>query len=78
MALLDKETPKGEGDIRVYYLQNADAEDLAKVLMAIPSKQKKEPVKGKAPVLSKEVQVVADAATNSLVITANKTDYRKS
>jgi general secretion pathway protein D len=76
LELLDKETPRGEGDIRVYYLQNANAEDLAKVLMAIPSKQEKTPVKGQAPVLSKEVQVVADAATNSLVITSNKTDYR--
>ena len=76
IKLLDKETPRGEGDIHVYYLQNANAEDLAKVLMAIPSKQPKDAkIKGTAPVISKEVQVVADAATNSLVITANKDDY---
>jgi len=74
--LLDKETPKGEGDIHVYYLQNANAEELAKVLMSIPSKQVKGPVKGKAPVVSKEVQIVADKATNSLVITAKKDDFR--
>ena len=75
IALLDKETPRGEGDIRVYYLQNANAEDLAQVLMAIPSKETKGTKKGKAPVVSKEVQIVADKATNSLVITSNKEDY---
>jgi len=75
VRLLDVETPRVEGDIHVYYLQHANAEDLSKVLMAIPTKQEK-PVKGKAPVVSKEVQIVADKATNSLVITAKKEDYR--
>jgi general secretion pathway protein D len=74
--LLDKEIPRGEGAIRVYYLQNANAEDLAGVLTALPSKEAKgAPQKGKAPVISKEVQIAADKATNSLVITANKDDY---
>jgi general secretion pathway protein D len=75
VELLDKEIPRGEGDIRVYYLQNANAEDLAKVLTALPSKQARAPEKGKAPIISKEVQIVADKATNSLVITATKDDY---
>ena len=74
--LLDKEIPRGEGDIRVYYLQNANAEDLAKVLTALPKEDPKAPAaKGKAPVISKEVQIVADKATNSLVITSNRDDY---
>ena len=73
--LLDKEIPRGEGNIHVYYLQNANAEDLAKVLTALPSGDKKQVRKGKAPVISKEVQIVADKATNSLVITARKQDY---
>jgi general secretion pathway protein D len=76
VALIDKQTPPGEGDIRVIYLEHANAEDLTKVLMAIPLKQTGESGEpGKAPVISKEVQIVADAATNSLVITANKEDY---
>jgi general secretion pathway protein D len=75
IGLLDKEIPRGEGDIHVYYLQNANAEDLAKVLTALPSGEKEEAKKGKAPVISKEVQIVADKATNSLVITAKKHDY---
>jgi len=37
IKLLDTEIPRGEGDIHVYYLQNANAEDLASVLKAIPS-----------------------------------------
>ncbi len=76
VKLLDQETPRGEGDIQVYYLQHANAEDLSQVLMAIPSKQTPDAAKGKAPVVSKEVQIVADKATNSLVITAKKEDYR--
>jgi len=77
IKVLDQETPRGEGDIRVYYLQYADAEELAKVLTALPSKETKPTAKGKAaaPVISKGVQIVADKATNSLVITANKEDY---
>jgi general secretion pathway protein D len=75
ITLLDKETPRGEGDIHVYYLQNANAEDLAKVLMAIPVQEAKAPKKGAAPVISKEVQVVPDKATNALVITAKKDDF---
>ncbi|MBW1998513.1 MAG: type II secretion system secretin GspD [Deltaproteobacteria bacterium] len=75
IKLLDLETPRVEGDIHVYYLQHANAEDLSKVLMALPTRQQK-PAKGRAPVVSKDVQVVADKATNSLVITAKKEDYK--
>ncbi len=75
IRLLDKEIPRGEGDIHVYYLQNANAEDLVKVLLALPSEEKKTAEKGKAPVISEEVQIVADKATNSLVIKAKKHDY---
>ncbi len=75
ITLLDKETPRGEGDIHVYYLQNANAEDLAKVLMAIPAQQAKAPKKGAAPAISKDVQIVPDKSTNALVITAKKDDF---
>ncbi|MDB9822798.1 type II secretion system secretin GspD [Deltaproteobacteria bacterium] len=74
--LLDKETPKGEGDIHVYYLQNANAEDLSQVLAAIPSGQSGSAQGGTSQVVSRDVQIVADKATNSLIITANKGDYR--
>jgi len=79
VAILDKEIPRGSGNINVYYLQHANAEDLTKVLMALPEQtdqpQQAPGEKGKAPTISKDVQIVADQATNSLVITANKVDY---
>ncbi|MBN1626582.1 MAG: type II secretion system secretin GspD, partial [Deltaproteobacteria bacterium] len=78
--LLDKETPKGEGNIHFYPLQNHDAEELAKVLTAIPTESSsstaaKEGVKETAVVLSEDVKIIADKATNSLVIIAGKDDY---
>jgi len=76
VKLLDREPPRGEGDIRVYYLQHANAEDLTKVLTSLPSKQTAAAKKGKTPVISKEARIVADKATNSLVIMATKDDYR--
>lgn len=77
IKLLDKEIPKGEEKVRVYRLQNADAEELTKVLMNLPSKDSKTSprVKGKAPLLSKDIQVVPDKATNTLIITASRDDY---
>ncbi len=75
VRLLDKEAPRGQGDIHVYYLQHANAEDLTKVLTSLPSKKSDAKNKGKAPILSKEARIVADQATNSLVIMANPDDY---
>ncbi len=75
IKILDQEMPRGTGNVQVLYLQYADAEELSKVLTALPSKDAKADEKGKAPVISKEVQIVADKATNSLVITTNKQDF---
>ena len=75
VAILDKEVPPGSGNINVYYLQHANAEELTTVLMALPEKSDTPAEVGKAPVISKGVEIVADKATNSLVITANKADY---
>ena len=78
VALLDRQTPRGQGKIRVYYLENAVAEDLAKVLKDVPIKDDKKPAPGaaaEAPALSGEIQITADQATNSLIIIAAKEDY---
>jgi general secretion pathway protein D len=76
LALMDKDIPRGAGAIRVYYLQNAKAEDLVKVLTGLPQQGKTpDPKAAAAAPLSKNVQVVADKATNSLVITADTADY---
>ncbi|MBC8177516.1 MAG: type II secretion system secretin GspD [Deltaproteobacteria bacterium] len=76
VKLLDREPPRGEGDIRVYYLQHANAEDLTKVLTSLPSKKTPGAKRGKVALISKEARIVADSATNSLVIMATKDDYR--
>jgi len=76
IKLLDKDVPKGEERLRIYRLQNANAEDLSKVLMNIPSKGAKSTKKGKTPLLSKDISIVPDKATNSLIITADKDDYK--
>jgi general secretion pathway protein D len=76
--LLDREVPRGDSTMHVYRLQNANAEDLAKVLMSLPQKDaaKGGTEKGKAPVISKEIQVQADKATNTLIISAARDDYK--
>ena len=75
IKLLDKDVPKGEERLRVYRLENADAEDLSKVLMNLPAKGAKDTKKGKTPLLSKDISIVPDKATNSLIITAERDDY---
>ncbi|MFZ0484943.1 MAG: type II secretion system secretin GspD [Desulfobacterales bacterium] len=72
--MLDRETPRGKEKIHVYYLKNANAEDLAKVLQELPSKKTGGPQK-KLPFVSEDVKVTADKATNSLIIMAGKEDY---
>ncbi len=75
IQMLDKETPRGKEKIRVYYLENAKAEDLAKVLQTLPAKTPA--AKGKkAPLISQKVKITADKATNSLIIVGDKDDYK--
>lgn len=81
IEFMDKEVPLGAAALRIYRLQNAVAEDLAKVLMNIPKATTSAPgaavaVGGKSLLLSKDVQIVADKATNTLIITANNDDYK--
>ena len=79
--ILDIEPPKGKGKINVYYLKNASAEDVAKVLTGIVSKvpvgqQAGAPATGIRSVsFESGVLVTPDKATNSLVIIASPEDY---
>lgn len=69
---LDIPTPKGKGDIHYIALENAKAEDVATVLNTLIERQgqtKEEKV------LSRDVKVVADKATNSLIITAQPDEF---
>lgn len=78
IMLLDREIPRGESNMNVYRLQNANAEDLAKILSNLPKDAKTSAPadKGTAPVLSKDIIILADKATNSLIITANREDFK--
>lgn len=76
IAMLDRETPTGKEKIRVYYLENANAEELAKVLQELPTKKTAKPEMRKIPFVSDKVKITADSATNSLIIMAGKEDYR--
>jgi general secretion pathway protein D len=77
ISMLDKQTPKDKGKIRVYYLEHATAEELAKVLQAQTSGKSKASVTGgKTPILSGQATITADKATNSLIIMADNEDYQ--
>ncbi len=79
IAMLDKEMPRGSEKIHVYYLENAKSEELASVLQEFPTKESGAGAanKGKklAPIVSEDVKITADKATNSLIIVAEKNDY---
>jgi general secretion pathway protein D len=78
IEILDQEVPKGDERIRVYYLEHASAESLVKVLLEIPTDKQDQAAQGgqkKAPILSEKVKIMADKATNSLIIMADKEDY---
>lgn len=75
VELLDKPMPRGKDNIHVYYLENANAEDLVKVLQALPTKGEAQKGRAEAPVVSENVKIAADKATNSLIIQASKDDY---
>jgi general secretion pathway protein D len=83
VALLDVVPPTSSSKVNVYYLENADATDVAKVLEGV--------VKGAAAAAPQGAQTAAapqqvfeggkltvtpDKATNSLVIMASPTDYQ--
>ena len=78
----------GEGKINVYYLENANAEDVASTLQTLAqgtANRPKTPTPqppggggkgGAAELFSGEVKVSADKATNALVIIAAQNDFR--
>ncbi|MBA4423952.1 MAG: type II secretion system protein GspD [Syntrophus sp. (in: bacteria)] len=82
ISLMDKDIPRSGTSLHVYRLQNGNAEDLTKVLMNLPKETKDPkappaaPATGKAVALSRDVNVVADKATNTLIITASRDDYK--
>ena len=75
---LDTEMKQSEGNIQVVFLQHATAKELATVLTALPGQQSSDPAKkGEAPAISKDVKIMADTETNSLIITASRAEFRE-
>ncbi|MGA8241690.1 MAG: secretin N-terminal domain-containing protein, partial [Desulfobacterales bacterium] len=73
--LLDQKTLREKGKIRVYYLKNANAEELVKVLQELPAGSKAaHPVKGARSILATTTGIYADAATNSLILSAESNE----
>ena len=88
LALLDVPSDEEQGSINVYFLENADADEMASVLQglvgAAKSSGKKSPARPGAPVApggsspfqsASGLTITPDKATNSLVIIGSPSDY---
>ena len=69
-----------ERNINIYYLQNANADEMAKLLAGLVTRPTTPAAPGRAVVRSTgefegNVQITADKATNALIITATPRDY---
>ncbi len=80
VSMLDIQPEGAKGRVNVYFLENADAEELAKVLNGIikGTTQRPAPQPGAPPVFEAptSISVSADKSTNSLVIVASQADYQ--
>ncbi len=84
VALLDITPPTASGKINVYFLEYADATEMAKVLDGFIKGAGATPVGAQAgatpgqqsPFESSKISVTADKPTNSLVIAASPNDYQ--
>jgi general secretion pathway protein D len=77
IAKLDQDVPRGRGNLHVYYLQHAVADDLAKILSGMTKETGGGAQGGKAAplVVTEKINILADKTTNSLIITASPQDY---
>ncbi len=77
LATVDIPTPKGKGDVHHIQLSNGKAEDIAEVINTLIERQ----VAGTSNeeeeefTLSRDIKVVPDLATNSLVVTARADEF---
>lgn len=80
VSILDIQPEGARGRVNVYFLENADAEELAKVLDGIikGTTQRTPQQPGAPPVFEtpSSISVSADKSTNSLVIVASQADYQ--
>lgn len=82
IALVDIPSPEALGRINVYFLENADAADLVKVLEGFikGARPQQQAAPGAPPVTPFEaaggISVTADKASNALIIVASPSDYQ--
>ena len=83
IRLLDVPSPETQGRINLYFLENADATELAKVVDGIvkgASVQQRQAGTGTAPASPFEsgggITVTADKATNALIVVASPSDFQ--
>ena len=77
--LPSSDVPPGR-DINVYYLENASAEEAAKLLSSVAARSAMQPAAGRSAVkvageFESMVQIIPDKATNALLITASQRDF---
>ena len=81
VAALDMESPPGQENLHIYKLENADSEELAKVLTAVATAratQRKVSTSQRKKTSTKTIipsSIVADKSSNSLIITATPEEY---
>ncbi|HWR57470.1 MAG TPA: type II secretion system secretin GspD, partial [Thermodesulfovibrionales bacterium] len=81
ISLMDVPSPDAQGRINVYFLENADATELAKVMEGIVKggQAQRQVIPGVVPVTPFEaaggITITADKASNALVIVASPADY---
>lgn len=73
---LDRPAPEGTGNIHVVKLKYGSAVDLAKVLVQLAGTKISDKSKVSKEVISREIKVVADKGTNSLIITSTPEEFR--
>ena len=78
VAMLDTPPEHDEGNIHVVYLQHANAKELSAVLTSLPGQTQSsgKGAKEKKPSISKDVKIMADEATNALIITSSRAEFK--
>ncbi len=80
ISVVDRPSPEAQGRINVYFLENADATDMAKVLEGIirgtaAPKQPAAAVQASPFEAAGGITITPDKATNSLIVMASPADY---
>jgi len=73
IAKIDVPSPPGKEVLKIYRLENADAEEVAKILTQLLARPRQAVRRGEAPAI--QPSVVAAKATNSLIVNADPDDF---